>query len=171
MKYFMEVNFPALKKAITMLPFAFMVHNAEEAVTMKYWMVKSPLIEQYPVSVQQFMIAAVLFTLLGFIVVFNKGIYKTEKQYLVVTAVFSGMLLLNVFFPHLVGAMTYRSYMPGLLTALAINFPLTVYILRTLRKHLFLNAREVILSIIVGGLAGIVLVKLFLSVGRLVEFI
>lgn len=163
-----KTDFDALRKPVVLLPFAFMVHNIEEAVTMKSWVDKNPIKNQYPVSVQQFLIAVILFTALGFILVFLKRIYKSDKQYFLVIAGFSGMLLLNVFFPHFIGAIAYRTYMPGLYTAMLINLPLTLYILYQQRRWL-LSTKEVLLSVSIGGVVGIVLVKVFLTIGSVLE--
>lgn len=163
-----NINRDTFRKVVRLLPFAFMIHNFEEALIMKSWIAEFVKDGRYPVGVTQFVCAVTLFTVLGFVIVFVKRLYKNDQQFFLGMAGFSGMLLLNVFIPHVVGALHYQIYMPGLCTAVVINLPLTVYILYLLHKHLMLSTKEVILSVATGGLVGIVLVPLFLIIGHLI---
>ena len=156
-----------LKRAIDFLPFAFMLHNIEEAISMEDWIRKSPLSISYCVTTKQFVIAVTLFTALGFMAVFVKSLYKNEERFLLLITGFSGMLLLNVFFPHLITAVALKMYVPGVITALLIILPLTIYILWHIYKTSKLSMKTMVFTIIGGGVFGIVLAYLFLSIGKL----
>ena len=132
------------------MPFAFVLHNFEEV-----WAIRTP----------QFIIAVSLFTLLGFAVVFLRG-WQGWKY--VVTA-FAGMLFLNVFFPHILSAIWYGRYMPGLISAVGLILPLTVVIIWKIHKAAWFLPRRFLLIILLGGLAGILLVAAFQGVGHLLS--
>ena len=156
-----------LNKAIAFLPFAFMLHNIEEAISMEVWIRKNHLSILYFVTTKQFVVAATLFTALGFMAVFVKSLYKNEERFLLLITGFSGMLLLNVFFPHLIAALALKIYVPGVITALFINLPLSIYILSHIRATSKLSMKTMVFTIIGGGLFGIVLACLFMLIGKL----
>ena len=156
-----------LNSAISILPFAFLLHNMEEAISMEDWIEKSPMKISYYVTTNQFVVAVALFTVMGFIVVFVKKTYKNKAQFFILIAGFSGMLLLNVFFPHLITALVFRMYVPGLITAVLINLPLTIYILWHIHKVSKFSIKKMVFTIIGGGIFGIVLAYLFLLIGKL----
>ena len=156
-----------LNSAINILPFAFLLHNIEEAISVEDWIKKNPMKISYSITTNQFVVAVALFTVMGFIVVFAKKAYKNEERFLLLITGFSGMLLLNVFFPHLIAALAFRMYVPGVITALLVNLPLTIYILWHIHKAYKLSMRTMIFTIIGGGLFGIVLAYIFLLIGKL----
>ena len=156
-----------LNSAINILPFAFLLHNIEEAILMEHWIKKSPIKISFSITTNQFLVAVALFTVMGFIVVFAKKAYKNEVQFFILIAGFSGVLLLNVFFPHLVAAVVFRMYVPGLITAILINLPLTIYILWYIYKASKFSIKRMVFTIIGGGIIGIVLAYLFLLIGKI----
>ena len=156
-----------LNRVINLLPFAFMLHNIEEAISIEEWIIKNQPNVPYFIITKQFVIAVTLYTALGFMVVFVKNLYKNEERFLLLITGFSGMLLLNVFFPHLIAAFALRMYVPGVLTAILINFPLATYIIWHIHKTSILSMKTMVFTVIGGGLFGIVLAYLFLSIGKL----
>ena len=159
-----------LNSAINILPFAFLLHNIEEAVSMEDWIEKSPMKISYSITTNQFVVAVALFTFMGFIVVFVKRLYKNEVQFFILIAGFSGMLLLNVFLPHLITALVFRMYVPGLITAVLLNLPLTIYIIWHIHKSSKFSIKKIFFTIIGGGIIGIVLAYLFLLIGNLFNY-
>ncbi|NWJ52203.1 MAG: HXXEE domain-containing protein [Bacteroidetes bacterium] len=158
-----------LEKAVTLLPFAFLLHNIEEGYGMEEWGKPIPSPIHTTVTTQQFIIAVTLFTVLGFIVIFVKSFYKSDKQFNYVATGFAGMLFLNVFFPHLIGTISFSRYVPGVITALFINLPLTAYILFKTFTINKLNLKEIVISSVIGALIGIMLVFIFLEAGSIIS--
>lgn len=150
-------------KAVKILPFAFAVHNFEEAWTIcdKGFMHYNPLV----VNAMQFIVAVSLFTILGFILVFGKKFYKSAKHYQYAVTGFSGMLFLNVFFPHVFSAIYLQNYTPGLISASTIIFPLSGSILWRIFKSKIFTNMQFAKIIFFSGIAGIVLVAVFLGIG------
>lgn len=51
-------------------------------------------------------------------------------------------MLLNVFFPHIPATLVFRDYTPGLISAVLINFPLMIILLRKARKERLVSRTE-----------------------------
>jgi hypothetical protein len=156
-----------LNKSILLLPFAFALHNLEEALTIAKWSISNPNFYKAPVSTKQFLIAVILFTILGFLVTFSKRLYFAERYYYFVITGFAGMIMMNVIFPHLLGGIYLKKYTPGLITGLVINLPLTIYILMSLIKTNKVKIKQMILFTITGCVSGSILAFLFIQVGKL----
>lgn len=153
-----------MNTAVKILPFVFALHNAEEAWTInRYPNQAIPLHDN--VAPAQFIVAVLLFTILGFVLVFGKKIYPSNKSYQYAVTGFSGMLFLNSFFPHILSAIILRSYTPGLISATVLLLPLTSYILRQIYKSQSFSKKQLIATILSGGAIGLVLVFLFLWIG------
>ncbi|HEY6141853.1 MAG TPA: HXXEE domain-containing protein [Flavobacterium sp.] len=154
---------------ILILPFAFTLHNIEEVFGMEKWTKSIPSFIHSPVTTRQFAIAVSLFTLLGFVIILPKNYYQTEMQYLLIVTGFSGMLFLNVFIPHLIATIYLKKYAPGVITGLLINLPVTIAILWTVYRTQKLTIVEISLSVIIGGIIGVILAFLFLKIGNYID--
>ena len=151
---------------IRTLPVVFLLHNIEEVMTMQQWENVNPGFIPNPATTAQFAIAVGIFSLCGFILTYTRPLYKIEKNFFYLIAGFSGMLLLNVFIPHLIGALYLGTYTPGLITALLLNLPLSLSILRLLYTLRKLNMKQFILSVISEGIIGALLAYLLLELGK-----
>jgi hypothetical protein len=155
------------QNSIKILPFVFALHNFEEA-----WAIfNAGTFEHNPfvVNSNQFIIAVALFTVLGFVLVFKKKIYRNKKYYQYATTGFTGMLFLNAFFPHILAMICFRTYIPGFITALILILPLTGFILWNIFQSKTLSNKQFIMTVLSGGIAGIVLVAVFLGIGYVVS--
>lgn len=151
---------------ITILPFAFAIHNLEEVFGMEKWTSSIPHFIHKPVFTKQFTIAVGLFTILGFTLTLTRNFYQTETQYLTVITAFSGMLFLNVFFPHLIATIYLKKYAPGIISGLIINLPLTTLIIRGIYHSQKLSTGQIFFYGIIGGLSGVALAYIFLKIGK-----
>ncbi len=158
-----------LETLIMLLPFAFTLHNFEEVLGMEKWTNSIPSYIHEPVTTKQFGIAVLLFSILGFIIAFTKSYFQTDKDYYFVIAGFAGMIFLNVFLPHLLATILLRKYSPGIITGLLINLPLTVLILNKMADSQILSVKQLIVTIIIGGLIGVFLAFTFLKIGKKVD--
>ena len=153
----------SIPRLVKLLPIVFMIHNAEEVFAI--YKSKGYLLGLYPIGSFQFLVAASLFTILGFVVIFCKNLYRTPKQYLATALGFSGMLFLNVFFPHIISAIYYKAYTPGLISAVLLILPLTGVILWRTHKSKRVSTQKLLIAIALGGVIGVALVFCFLSIG------
>lgn len=150
--------------AIKCLPFVFALHNAEEVLSLYS---PTQTIHAFIYNPAQFIIAVSLFTLFGFTIIFGKRFYPTNRKYEYATIGFAGMLFLNSFFPHILSALYLRSFTPGVFTAILLILPLTSYILYQVHHEGFMTKRELLFTVFGGGIVGLGLVTIFLSIGYL----
>ncbi len=111
-----------------LVPCLFMLHNIEEVPFMEQWSKKLP-VKIHPVeSTRQFAIAVTFLTLGGFLLTYL-GVEKIRPPggYLLVLGI-QMTLAFNAFIPHLLSAIRFRAYSPGLVTALLIITPFSIYL-------------------------------------------
>ncbi len=157
-----------LNTLIIFLPIAFGIHNAEEVLGMEKWTNEIPAIIHKPVTTLQFGIAVFIFSILGFLVAYYPGLFPNEKYYYFVISGFSGMLLLNVFLHHIIATIYLKKYAPGVITAVLINLPLSLILLIQIKSDNLLSGQELISSLIVGGVVGVVFAFVLLKVGEII---
>jgi len=152
-------------RIIRYLPFAFMAHNIEESVAIGN--TENPIFNAHIANTTQFVIATSLFTILGFALVFGKKMYRNQRSYEYAIIGFSGMLFLNAFFPHILSAVYFGTYTSGVITAVALILPLTTIILRKAYQSKEFSNNRFFITIVSGGIAGLILVSVFLGIGSL----
>jgi hypothetical protein len=120
-----------------LVPFLFMLHNMEEALQMEKWSKQLPLKITLIESTRQFIMAVTLLTLISFLLTYLglKVMTKHAGQLLILSMQMT--MTLNVFFPHLLFAVRFRRYNPGLVTALFLTLPFSIYLFqRALNENL-----------------------------------
>ena len=128
---------------------AIALHNFEEWLTLpQYGDVGVILAQRLGVSVAApsgsvFAVALTLVTIVPAILVVagSTGTPSRKKTWLVCFV--ASVYLANVFLPHVPAALFAGSYVPGVATALMINLPLCVLLLRQAKRERNLSAREI----------------------------
>ena len=116
---------------------AWSIHNLEEALTMSKWYelnkAKLPITEYIQVStIQQiFPIALIIATLLLLVVPIFAVYKKWGNRFL---GIVLGIFLVNAI-QHILTAIVFWGYSPGVITALIINLPLSIFMIRQLFKN------------------------------------
>ena len=144
---------PGKHAAFTLLVVASLFHNSEEALTICRSMVTSPVEFFQPLSCLQFLWA--VSTLSIAVLLFWIVALRTEKpavNHFISTAI-AASILFNVFIPHVVAALYTFSYTPGLITALMLNLPLSLIVLKRNQNEIGIKAKF-IKYIIVGLILG-----------------
>jgi len=105
------------------------LHNLEEAIWLPNWSASAGR-WHHPVRADVFRFAVLALTLLAYVasVLASLGDKQGAGAYLV--AGYALAMLLNVVFPHLLATVALRRYAPGMMTALILNLPVTVGLLR-----------------------------------------
>lgn len=112
-----------------LFPIAVTLHNAEEAIWMPGWVVKhARQLPIHPPSAWEIRIALLVLTALAFAV--TGWSTKKGRQSLGAYLTFGYIVAmwLNVFVPHIPATVMFRSYTPGVVTAVLINLPVTIYL-------------------------------------------
>lgn len=132
----------------------FSLHNIEEALWLPGW---SKHARKYhkEASPNEFRFAVIIVTAIGYLLTFQYFVFGAT--YPAAKYIYLGFILLmvvNVFFPHIIATIVLKKYAPGLITGLLLNAPFVVYILLAKID----NTDELIFVII----AGIILAVVFL---------
>ena len=111
-------------------PYALTLHNAEEAVFMPRWIAVhgSPL--PFHGSVVKIWLGLLLISVGAFVLTrfSDKKGRQSVPAYLLFGCI--AALLANVFIPHIPATLLFHTYTPGIVTAVLINLPLCVALLR-----------------------------------------
>ncbi|RWK19183.1 MAG: HXXEE domain-containing protein [Mesorhizobium sp.] len=108
---------------------AVVVHNLEEAFLLPAWSEQAGRWHR-PVGVREFRFAVLALTALAGGAALLAAVQGRESFGAYVLSGYALAMLLNVVFPHLLATIVMRRYMPGTATALALNLPVTVALLR-----------------------------------------
>jgi hypothetical protein len=122
------------------VPFLLMLHNMEEAPSMDKWAERLPVKIKLIESKRQFVIAVIILTLIGFFLTYFglQGMAEHGGHILILSMLIT--MTLNVFFPHLLLAIRFRMYNPGLVTALVLILPYSIYMFqRALNENLLVR--------------------------------
>ena len=111
-----------------MVPIFFMLHNMEEAPFMEKWSERLPVKMHPTVTTPQFVVAVIFLTVASFIVTLaGLAWLPTPTGYLLILGI-QAALFVNAFVPHLVTTIRFRLYSPGVVTAVLITIPFSVYL-------------------------------------------
>jgi len=119
------------------LVIAWSIHNLEEFLTMSKWLGLNeswlPVTKFIQVSTlqQSFPIGIIIVTLLLFIIPILAICKNWDNR---VLGIVSGIFLVNAI-EHILATIIFLDYSPGVITALIINLPLSVFMIRRLFKY------------------------------------
>jgi hypothetical protein len=142
-----HISFKAL---LWLIPFVLTAHNFEEALTMPVWVPKNifSIREMMPFhltvgfSSAQLLTSLLFATIVPFLVTIlcingEKGSIRLNLLFIL-----QSVVLLNVFIPHIVVSVLLLRYNPGVITAVAVNFPFSLYFFRRVLKEDYLNWKK-----------------------------
>ena len=148
-----------------LVPILFIVHNFEEALTMAEWSQKVPEFIHPQVTSFQFSIAVTLLSVIGVAAtVLAKHLFR-GRYFVNIMCGFSAISFMNAFFPHIIAAVYFKSYVPGLLTSIFLYLPFCWYAFFKVLGSRMIEKKDFILSFIIGTVSGVVLAKFALFVG------
>jgi hypothetical protein len=140
------------RKAFTLLTAGFVLHNAEEALTMSGQQGVSPFSFIKLPTYNQFLFSVAVITIVALLAYIAAMRTQNGKTYLFISTTIAAALLFNVFVPHLTAAILTLKYTPGLITAVLLNLPFSILLLK-LNKPLFADRRQMSIYIL-GGFGG-----------------
>lgn len=162
-----KLNQIGYKKVIWILAISETIHNFEEAIWLPEWS-KAAGVWHPKVGATEFRIAVFLITVMFYVVIyyFSKNMNSTS------TFLMGGALvivLFNVLMPHLLATVLTLNYVPGVITGVLLNVPVTLYLLkRGLQEELFTVKKIVLSGVFFAGIA-FPLIQLFFAVGRIMS--
>jgi hypothetical protein len=135
------------------------LHNAEEWITEPHYGSISPTLQNHfsallpPPSFRVLQIGWIIATLLPALVVFDAASagHSRIRDWLVCWM--TSIYLANAFLPHLLEFTITRSYAPGVVTAVFINIPFAIMLLRRAVVERYLTGRQ-LYTAVSAGVAG-----------------
>jgi hypothetical protein len=117
-------------RLLWLVPIFFTLYNLEEAPFMESWSKRLPLKIHPTVTTRQLIIAVTFITLAGFLLTyFGVQYLANQTGYLIVLGI-QIILFFNAFVPHIALTILFRMYSQGVITALLIILPFSVYLFR-----------------------------------------
>ncbi|MBI3151814.1 MAG: HXXEE domain-containing protein [Chloroflexi bacterium] len=150
------------------VPVLLAIHNLEEAPFMEKWSKELPLPIHPIVSTRQFVTAVTLLTIAGFAATYF-GI-TTANQPIGISIVLGiqMVMLVNAIAPHLVTALRFRKYSPGVVTALILNVPFSIYLFQRAMREGYLSWPLFWILLVIAPFAMIFLASASLQAGKLI---
>ncbi len=127
-----------------LFPCVWTLHNLEEALWLPAWSQRAGAF-QPPVGAAEFRFAVSVLTVFGFAL--TALARARGGAWLLALVGLWGAVLLNVVFPHVAATVALRAYTPGVATAVALNLPLTVYLLRRAVKEGHLTRAQLLKAV------------------------
>jgi hypothetical protein len=143
------------KTLLWLIPLLAAIHNAEEAATMPRFLGEGGL--RLPaamreiasnISYPQFLAALVFVTLIPIIIAAFSDLSREHSGAAYALLCTQVVMFINVFW-HLAMALLTRGYVPGLISAMAINLPLSIYILRRALVERWFSRRATALAFLI----------------------
>jgi hypothetical protein len=125
-----------------LVPLLLTLHNLEEALFMKGFLgrVRVPILPS--VSYGQLLLALGLVTLAPYAFAASGPLERRSRAFLLVLGT-QMVMLVNVA-SHLAGALWMRGYVPGLVTALLVNLPFSVFLFRRALRGAWVKPRDLV---------------------------
>lgn len=155
------MNFVTLAMSFAL---AITLHNLEEAWLLPTWSQSAGLWHP-PIGTLEFCFAVTVLTVLAYAAVYLAVVNGKESVGAYLLEGYALAMLLNVFFPHVLATVVMRRYAPGTLTALLLNFPVTVLLLRQgfKEKYIHMNRFARIGPLVIIGLLAAIPVLFFIG--------
>jgi hypothetical protein len=151
-----------------LFPAAVTLHNLEEAIWLPEWVAKHSGELPFVISPGAFRFAAAVLTVAAYVITYLSVRRGRESIWAYVLFGYAAAVLVNVFVPHVPAALIFRSYVPGLATAVVLNLPVMSFILMNAIKQGCVSGRKAV-AFGIGvpvGISGII--PVLFAVGKVV---
>jgi hypothetical protein len=156
-------------RLLWLVPIFFMLHNIEEAPFMERWSKRLPLKIHPTVTTRQFVIAVTFLTIAGFLLTyFGVEYLANQTGYLIVLGI-QFILFFNAFVPHIVSTILFRLYSPGVVTALLITLPFSIYLFRRAINEDVLTWAQFWILLGIAPFATVIFIVLSLQLGKTLD--
>lgn len=149
-----------------LFPVVTTLHNLEEALFLPRWS-QQPGALHVPVGTIEFGVAVLLLTVAAWAV--TALAVTRGGRWSRLCSGYQGAMLLNVVAPHLVMAMRAGGYVPGIVTALALNLPVNAWLLAREVRARRATARVVAGWSLGVGVVLVAVIPALFALGRLIE--
>ncbi len=155
----------SFQKLQWLFPIAVTLHNSEEALSFPNWWVRHA--KEFPMHPGPgvFRSAVAVLTFGAYVVTYLSQRKGQESVWAYLTFGYIVAMLANVFIPHIPASLLFRSYTPGVATAVLINLPVMSYLSRRAVQEGWVSGRRaVVFAVMVPlAIAGMIPILIFLS--------
>ena len=149
-----------------MVPVFFMLHNMEEAPFMAGWSKRLPVKIHPAVSTPQFVVAVSFLTLAAFNLTYaSLTWFPASIGYQLILGM-QAILFVNAFVPHLATTIRFHLYSPGVVTAVLVTLPFSVYLFQRAFREQILSWGQFWILLGVAPFAMVLLAHLSLQIGK-----
>jgi hypothetical protein len=163
------LNTLSFDRLLWFVPIFFALHNLEEALFMESWSKRLPLKIHPTVSTRQFIIAVTFITIAGFLLTFFGVEYLANQTGCLMVLGIQIILFFNAFIPHIASTILFRMYSPGVITAVLIILPFSVYLFRRAINENILSLTQLWILLGIAPFAMVVFVFLSLQLGKALD--
>lgn len=153
-------------RLLWLVPIFFALHNLEEAPFMEDWSKRLPLKIHPTVTTRQFSIAVTFLTLAGFLITYLEINYLYTRTTYLLTLGIQAILLFNSFIPHIGSTVRFRIYSPGVVTAILITLPFSLYLFRRAFEENVLTPNQFWILLGIAPFAMVIFAFLSLQIGK-----
>ena len=151
-----------------LVPVFFTLHNLEEAPFMAKWSKRLPVKIHPNLTTPQFVVAVVFLTLASYFLTFASLVWLPASTGILLILGMQMILFINAVVPHLVTTIRFRLYSPGVLTAVLITVPFSVYLFHRAFAEGIINWGQFWILLGIAPFAMVTLTVLSLQFGRAV---
>jgi hypothetical protein len=139
-----------------LIPVCFTFHNLEEALTIPRFL--AALLARLPASIQkivpvvnysQYLIALMIVTILPYLFILAYQFSHKKRLPLYLLLGTQMVVFINVF-SHVSMAVLLRGYAPGVVTALLVNLPFSIYLFHRALREAWINRHDLVMLVLVG---------------------
>lgn len=148
-----------------LFPVLVALHNTEEAIALPKWTRRSgPWFGGVPAGVFRF--AAVVLTVLAFVVTVLSAVSGRMTFWGNVTFGYIVAMLFNALVPHIAVSVVRRTLIPGVITAAALNLPILSFLAALALKQGYISNHDALVFSIAVPLLLLLLLPLLLKLGK-----
>lgn len=141
----------SFKQVLWLVPVVLTLHNIEEALTMPRWVMQNlPLIQSnLPFGIQIDFTSFQLLVSLGIATVVPIAVTmlcingEKKSARLFFLFLLQAIILINVFVPHIAVSLRILDYNPGVLTAVSVTLPFSLYLFRRAYREEYLTRPKI----------------------------
>lgn len=149
-----------------LVPVFFTLHNLEEAPFMAKWSKRLLVKFHSSLTTPQFVVAVTFLTLVSYILTYaSLAWFPAFPGYLIILGM-QIILFVNAFVPHLATTIRFRLYSPGVVTAVLITIPFSVYLFQRAFAEGILNWGQFWLLLGIAPFAMILLIVMSIRIGK-----
>lgn len=163
------LNSLAFDRVLWLVPIFFALHNLEEAPSMERWSKRLPLKIHPTVTTRQFTMAVTFLTLAGFLLTYIAvEVLQNTTGHLLILGV-QAILLFNAFIPHIGTTIRFRMYSPGVITAILITLPFSLYLFRRAFVESILTVNQFWILLGIAPFAMVIFAYISLQIGKVFD--